>query len=34
MLTAPNNIIVDQANDDRESELTKLQWESVLKGTE
>jgi hypothetical protein len=34
MLTAPNNLIVDKANDDRESELTKLQWDSVLKGIE
>ena len=34
MFTASNHLIVDKANDDIESELTKLQWDSVLKEIE
>ena len=32
MFTASNNLIEDKANDDIESELTKLRCDSVLKG--
>jgi len=34
MFIASNNLIVDKANDDIESELTKLQFGSVLEGLE